>query len=79
MNFECHCVSSLVASPCGHEFREAISCQKRAGENESVDDGACADEFIRFMQCTMETGCFNSIFQYCAESLPIFRVKRCRG
>ncbi|GMR29987.1 hypothetical protein PMAYCL1PPCAC_00183, partial [Pristionchus mayeri] len=28
VNFECHCVGHLVASPRGWEFREAISCQK---------------------------------------------------
>lgn len=28
VNFECHCVGHLVASPCGYEFRQAISCAK---------------------------------------------------
>ncbi|KAI6191317.1 CHCH domain-containing protein [Aphelenchoides bicaudatus] len=57
VNFECHCVSHMVASPCGFEFREAISCQRNASE-EDLKAGACVDQFIRFMDCTMETGCF---------------------
>lgn len=59
MNFECHCVGHLVASPCGYEFREAMKCQKSAGEGE-LDDGACATEFMNFMRCVVRTECFKS-------------------
>ncbi|KAK6113271.1 CHCH domain family protein [Brugia pahangi] len=59
VNFECHCVGHLVASPCGHEFREAIKCQKSAGET-ALEEGACATEFMNFMNCVMRTGCFKS-------------------
>ncbi|MFH4973813.1 hypothetical protein AB6A40_000522 [Gnathostoma spinigerum] len=59
VNFECHCVGHLVASPCGYEFRQAITCQKSATEAE-MENGACADEFISFMQCVMRTECFKS-------------------
>uniref|UniRef100_A0A915Q6E4 CHCH domain-containing protein n=1 Tax=Setaria digitata TaxID=48799 RepID=A0A915Q6E4_9BILA len=59
VNFECHCVGHLVASPCGHEFREAIKCQKSAG-SEKLDEGACAAEFMNFMKCVIRTGCFKS-------------------
>ncbi|KAI6243795.1 Methyltransferase type 12 and Bicoid-interacting 3 domain containing protein [Aphelenchoides fujianensis] len=57
INFECHCVSHLVASPCGHEFRRAISCQRAADEQE-LEQGACAEEFVEFMQCVVRTKCF---------------------
>ncbi|VBB27726.1 unnamed protein product [Acanthocheilonema viteae] len=60
VNFECHCVGHLVASPCGHEFREAIKCQKSAGEAE-LEEGACATEFMNFMRCVIRTECFKSI------------------
>ncbi|CAD5229632.1 unnamed protein product [Bursaphelenchus okinawaensis] len=59
VNFECHCVAHLVASPCGHEFRQAISCQK-AAENDEMKKGECAEEFIEFMQCAVRTNCFRS-------------------
>uniref|UniRef100_A0A2K6VU89 CHCH domain-containing protein n=1 Tax=Onchocerca volvulus TaxID=6282 RepID=A0A2K6VU89_ONCVO len=59
VNFECHCVGHLVASPCGYEFREAIKCQKSAGEA-ALNEGACATEFMNFMQCVIRTGCFKS-------------------
>uniref|UniRef100_A0A0N5AMR3 CHCH domain-containing protein n=1 Tax=Syphacia muris TaxID=451379 RepID=A0A0N5AMR3_9BILA len=59
VNFECHCVSHLVASPCGHEFREAITCQKTTKE-EDLENGACADEFMKFMECVIRTDCFRS-------------------
>lgn len=59
VNFECHCVGHLVASPCGHEFREAINCQKSAGET-ALEEGACATEFMNFMNCVIRTGCFKS-------------------
>ncbi|VDN25509.1 unnamed protein product [Gongylonema pulchrum] len=59
INFECHCVGHLVASPCGHEFREALKCQKGAGETE-LDEGACAEEFMNFMKCVIRTECFKS-------------------
>ncbi|EFO19138.2 hypothetical protein LOAG_09353 [Loa loa] len=59
VNFECHCVGHLVASPCGHEFREAIKCQKSAGEA-ALEEGACATEFMNFMNCVIRTGCFKS-------------------
>ncbi|VDN84420.1 unnamed protein product [Brugia pahangi] len=59
VNFECHCVGHLVASPCGHEFREAIKCQKSAGEA-ALEEGACATEFMNFMDCVIRTGCFKS-------------------
>lgn len=54
-------MAHLVASPCGHEFRQAISCQK-AAEAEEMEKGACADEFIEFMQCAVRTQCFRSEF-----------------
>jgi len=57
VNFECHCVAHLVGSPCGFEFRRAITCQKSATDEE-MEKGACADEFIDFMQCAMRTQCF---------------------
>ncbi|CAD5234173.1 unnamed protein product [Bursaphelenchus xylophilus] len=57
VNFECHCVAHLVASPCGHEFRQAISCQK-AAEDDEMKNGECADKFIQFMQCAVRTQCF---------------------
>uniref|UniRef100_A0A0M3IMG2 CHCH domain-containing protein n=1 Tax=Ascaris lumbricoides TaxID=6252 RepID=A0A0M3IMG2_ASCLU len=59
VNFECHCVSHLVASPCGYEFREAIKCQKAASEAE-LEEGACADELMNFMRCAIRTECFRS-------------------
>lgn len=34
INFECHCVGHLVGSPCGFEFREAITCQKTNSDGE---------------------------------------------
>lgn len=57
VNFECHCVGHLVGSPCGSEFREAIKCQKSASEK-AMEQGACADEFLAFMQCAIRTKCF---------------------
>ncbi|KAK6728988.1 hypothetical protein RB195_006192 [Necator americanus] len=57
VNFECHCVGHLVASPCGYEFREAITCQKAATEEE-LEAGACADQLLAFMECAMRTKCF---------------------
>lgn len=57
VNFECHCVGHLVGSPCGFEFRKVMLCQKAASEDET-EKGACADEFMMFMQCAMETKCF---------------------
>uniref|UniRef100_A0AC34QKQ3 CHCH domain-containing protein n=1 Tax=Panagrolaimus sp. JU765 TaxID=591449 RepID=A0AC34QKQ3_9BILA len=59
INFTCHCVGHLVASPCGHEFREAAICQ-RAHKEEDFEAGACADEFMKFMQCVVKTECFKS-------------------
>uniref|UniRef100_A0A914C5H0 CHCH domain-containing protein n=1 Tax=Acrobeloides nanus TaxID=290746 RepID=A0A914C5H0_9BILA len=59
VNFECHCVSHLVASPCGYEFRSAISCQKGA-DDEDLKEGKCAEEFVSFMKCVMETKCFRA-------------------
>ncbi|GMR29948.1 hypothetical protein PMAYCL1PPCAC_00143, partial [Pristionchus mayeri] len=56
VNFECHCVGHLVASPCGFEFREAISCQKAATSDE--DDARCAEQLMRFMDCAIRTQCF---------------------
>jgi intermembrane space import and assembly protein 40 len=60
VNFECHCVSHLVASPCGYAFRKAITCQKSASDEE-LEKGACADEFMELMECAMRTQCFRSI------------------
>ncbi|EGT52154.1 hypothetical protein CAEBREN_01788 [Caenorhabditis brenneri] len=57
VNFECHCVGHLVASPCGYEFREAISCQKSANEKE-IEEGACGKELLSFMECVTRTQCF---------------------
>lgn len=59
VNFECHCVSHLVASPCGHDFRQAISCQKTASDDE-LKEGKCAEEFMTFVKCVMDTQCFRS-------------------
>ncbi|TKR82735.1 hypothetical protein L596_016416 [Steinernema carpocapsae] len=59
VNFECHCVGHLVASPCGYEFRKAISCQKSASEEE-MENGACAEELMGFMKCAMDTECFRA-------------------
>uniref|UniRef100_A0A0M3J0J6 CHCH domain-containing protein n=1 Tax=Anisakis simplex TaxID=6269 RepID=A0A0M3J0J6_ANISI len=68
VNFECHCVSHLVASPCGYEFREAIKCQKAAGESE-LEEGACADELIEFMRCAMRTECFRGLFHFASSRI----------
>ncbi|KIH53404.1 CHCH domain protein [Ancylostoma duodenale] len=57
VNFECHCVGHLVASPCGYEFREAITCQKASTEEE-LEAGACGDQLLAFMECAMRTQCF---------------------
>uniref|UniRef100_A0A914PHC2 CHCH domain-containing protein n=1 Tax=Panagrolaimus davidi TaxID=227884 RepID=A0A914PHC2_9BILA len=57
VNFTCHCVGHLVASPCGHEFRTAATCQ-RAHKEDDFEAGACADEFMSFMKCVMKTECF---------------------
>ncbi|VDL71761.1 unnamed protein product [Nippostrongylus brasiliensis] len=59
VNFECHCVGHLVASPCGHEFREAITCQK-SSTDEEMEAGACGDQLLAFMECAMRTQCFKS-------------------
>uniref|UniRef100_A0A914YAC7 CHCH domain-containing protein n=1 Tax=Panagrolaimus superbus TaxID=310955 RepID=A0A914YAC7_9BILA len=59
VNFTCHCVGHLVASPCGHEFRTAATCQ-RAHKEDDFEAGACADEFMDFMKCVMRTECFKS-------------------
>uniref|UniRef100_A0AC35UC61 CHCH domain-containing protein n=1 Tax=Rhabditophanes sp. KR3021 TaxID=114890 RepID=A0AC35UC61_9BILA len=58
-NFECHCVSHLVASPCGYAFRDLLSCQKKQSKIE-FEDGACTTQFMEFMRCVMDTGCFKS-------------------
>lgn len=63
VNFECHCVSHIVASPCGHEFRKAMTCQKSATEKE-LEEGACGEEFMQFLECVISTGCFRSMFKY---------------
>lgn len=60
INFECHCMSHMVASPCGHEFRQAMTCQRNAGEE--AEQGMCAEEFIAFMDCVVQTKCFKSEF-----------------
>nr|CAD2181643.1 unnamed protein product [Meloidogyne enterolobii] len=57
VNFECHCVSHIVASPCGYDFRKAMTCQKSASEKE-LEEGACGEEFMKFLECVMSTGCF---------------------
>jgi len=57
VNFECHCMSHMVASPCGHEFRKAMTCQREAGD----DSDKCADEFVDFMKCVIRTDCFAKI------------------
>ncbi|KAH7720735.1 Protein F11C1.1 [Aphelenchoides avenae] len=57
VNFECHCVSHLVASPCGYYFRKAITCQKTATDEE-MEQGKCSDEFMEFMRCAVRTQCF---------------------
>uniref|UniRef100_A0A7E4VCE6 CHCH domain-containing protein n=1 Tax=Panagrellus redivivus TaxID=6233 RepID=A0A7E4VCE6_PANRE len=59
VNFTCHCVGHLVASPCGAEFREAATCQKSHKE-EDFEAGACAEEFMSFMKCVMKTECFKA-------------------
>ncbi|KAJ1355459.1 hypothetical protein KIN20_012858 [Parelaphostrongylus tenuis] len=60
INFECHCVGHLVASPCGYEFREAVTCQKSSTEKE-LEEGACADQLLAFMECAIRTQCFKTI------------------
>ncbi|CAI5444587.1 unnamed protein product [Caenorhabditis angaria] len=57
VNFECHCVSHLVASPCGYHFREAINCQKSTNE-EDIEKGACGQQLLSFMECANRTQCF---------------------
>ncbi|CAI2349746.1 unnamed protein product [Caenorhabditis sp. 36 PRJEB53466] len=57
VNFECHCVGHLVASPCGFEFREAITCQK-ATSADQMEQGACGKELMAFMECATRTQCF---------------------
>uniref|UniRef100_A0A1I7Y130 CHCH domain-containing protein n=1 Tax=Steinernema glaseri TaxID=37863 RepID=A0A1I7Y130_9BILA len=72
VNFECHCVGHLVASPCGYEFRNAISCQK-ATSDEELEKGACGDELMDFMRCAMRTECFkarNASSEQNSESAP---------
>ncbi|PIC43121.1 hypothetical protein B9Z55_009989 [Caenorhabditis nigoni] len=59
VNFECHCVGHLVASPCGFEFREAITCQKSSSEDQ-MEQGACGKELLSFMECVTRTQCFGS-------------------
>ncbi|CAI2356269.1 unnamed protein product [Caenorhabditis sp. 36 PRJEB53466] len=59
VNFECHCVGHLVASPCGYEFREAITCQKASSEKE-MESGACGEQLMAFMECAMRTQCFKT-------------------
>lgn len=59
VNFECHCVSHLVASPCGYAFRKMLSCEKAAKEEE-LEDGKCVEEAYEFMRCAMRTQCFRS-------------------
>uniref|UniRef100_A0A1I7X3J5 CHCH domain-containing protein n=1 Tax=Heterorhabditis bacteriophora TaxID=37862 RepID=A0A1I7X3J5_HETBA len=59
VNFECHCVGHLVASPCGWEFREAVTCQKSSSEEE-MESGACSEQLMAFMDCAMRTQCFKS-------------------
>ena len=71
VNFTCHCVGHLVASPCGHEFREAAICQ-RAHKEEEFEAGACADEFMQFMQCVMKTECFKCSFSLFRCLISIF-------
>ncbi|CAB3400151.1 unnamed protein product [Caenorhabditis bovis] len=59
VNFECHCVGHLVASPCGYEFREAITCQKQSTDEE-MENGACGPQLMAFMECAMKTQCFKT-------------------
>ncbi|KAK0405555.1 hypothetical protein QR680_018055 [Steinernema hermaphroditum] len=59
VNFECHCVGHLVASPCGYEFRNAITCQKSTSDEE-MEKGACAEELMDFMRCAIRTECFKA-------------------
>ncbi|KAF1761885.1 hypothetical protein GCK72_010144 [Caenorhabditis remanei] len=59
VNFECHCVGHLVGSPCGFEFREAITCQKSSDESQ-MEQGACGKELLSFMECVTRTQCFNT-------------------
>jgi intermembrane space import and assembly protein 40 len=51
-------MSHMVASPCGYEFREAMTCQRNAGEE--AEQGVCAEQFVNFMECVMKTKCFKS-------------------
>ncbi|VDM95608.1 unnamed protein product [Thelazia callipaeda] len=69
VNFECHCVAHLVASPCGYEFREALTCQKRVGES-ALEEGECAEEFMNFMRCVIRTECFKGNFFHNCQSDP---------
>lgn len=68
-------MSHMVASPCGHEFREAMTCQRNAGEN--ADPGVCADEFVAFMECVIDTKCFKSKRETPRFFLDNFRGGRC--
>ncbi|EPB66321.1 CHCH domain protein [Ancylostoma ceylanicum] len=76
VNFECHCVGHLVASPCGYEFREAITCQKASTEEE-LEAGACGDQLLAFMECAMRTQCFkrSQIFR----DVTAFKKEVCSG
>uniref|UniRef100_A0A1I7TBA9 CHCH domain-containing protein n=1 Tax=Caenorhabditis tropicalis TaxID=1561998 RepID=A0A1I7TBA9_9PELO len=57
VNFECHCVGHLVGSPCGFEFREAMSCQKSSNQ-EQLEENTCEKELLSFMECVTRTQCF---------------------
>ncbi|CAB3403613.1 unnamed protein product [Caenorhabditis bovis] len=59
VNFECHCVGHLVGSPCGYQFRQAITCQKARTDDE-MQKGACGNELMSFMECVTRTECFKT-------------------
>ncbi|KAK6026793.1 hypothetical protein OSTOST_07225 [Ostertagia ostertagi] len=61
INFECHCVGHLVASPCGYEFRRCHLSRSPSDGTEEYEAGACGDQLIAFMECAMRTQCFKTI------------------
>lgn len=58
-NFECHCMSHLVASPCGHLFRNLYTCQ-RSATDQQLEDGVCNEEIIAFLSCAGKAQCFRT-------------------
>uniref|UniRef100_A0A0N4UC83 CHCH domain-containing protein n=1 Tax=Dracunculus medinensis TaxID=318479 RepID=A0A0N4UC83_DRAME len=59
-NFECHCIAPIMGSPCGYLFRESMLCRDEKSAEE-FEAGACADEFMAFVECVVRTGCFECV------------------